>query len=91
MKIKCGFQFGGRITFKALCLYFVLDFFTYSLGMSWLSGRLVQNVPLATSTLDSLKASILGLGKANCEVIYQRCDLRRERKARKRRRRKRSV
>ncbi|XP_050512971.1 uncharacterized protein LOC126888653 [Diabrotica virgifera virgifera] len=62
----------------------------WSLGMSWLSGKIVHNVAPATSMLDTLKASILGLGKANCEIIYQKCDLRNhvmERKRRKRRKR----
>ncbi|CAH1161117.1 unnamed protein product [Phyllotreta striolata] len=62
----------------------------WSLGMSWLSGRIVKNVAPSTSMLDTLKASILGLGKANCEIIYQKCDLRKhvmERRRRKRRKR----
>ncbi|KAJ8969321.1 hypothetical protein NQ314_001811 [Rhamnusium bicolor] len=61
----------------------------WSLGMSWLSGRLVKSISPATSMLDTLKASILGLGKANCEIIYQECDLRRERRERRKRRRRR--
>ncbi|KAJ8976804.1 hypothetical protein NQ317_018463 [Molorchus minor] len=61
----------------------------FILGMSWLSGRLIKNILPATSMLDTLKASILGLGKANCEIIYQECDLRREVKESRRRRRRR--
>ncbi|KAJ8924175.1 hypothetical protein NQ315_006966 [Exocentrus adspersus] len=61
----------------------------WSLGMSWLAGRLVKNAAPATSMLDTLKASILGLGRANCEVIYQDCDLRMQRNRRRRRRRRR--
>lgn len=53
--------------------------------MSWLSGKLNKDIPMATSMLDSLKASILGLGKANCEVIFQECNLKEERRRRKRR------
>ncbi|KAJ3664671.1 hypothetical protein Zmor_000222 [Zophobas morio] len=62
----------------------------WSLGMSWISGRLTKNVNPATSMLDSLKASILGLGKAHCDVVYQNCDLRLQKQER-RRRRKRNV
>ncbi|XP_071055701.1 uncharacterized protein [Onthophagus taurus] len=51
----------------------------WSLGMSWLSGKLIKNVPAATSMLDGLKASILGLGKANCDRIYKDCNLHDER------------
>ncbi|XP_060520319.1 uncharacterized protein LOC132698335 [Cylas formicarius] len=54
----------------------------WSLGMSWLSGRLIENVPPTASMIDSLKASILGLGKANCDVIYQSCDLRKQKELR---------
>ncbi|GJQ74259.1 hypothetical protein Trydic_g19160 [Trypoxylus dichotomus] len=57
----------------------------WSLGMSWLSGKMIRNIAPATSMLDSLKASILGLGNANCEVIYQDCKLNEERKKRRRR------
>ncbi|KAJ8963055.1 hypothetical protein NQ318_018519 [Aromia moschata] len=63
----------------------------WSLGMSWLSGRLVKNISSATSMLDTLKASVLGLGRADCEIIYQECDLRREVIERRRRRRRRST
>lgn len=62
----------------------------FSLGMSWASGHLVKSINPTTSMLDSLKASILGLGNANCEIIYQQCDLKREISERRRRRRKRS-
>ncbi|CAH1374090.1 unnamed protein product [Tenebrio molitor] len=62
----------------------------WSLGMSWMSGRLTKNVNPATSMLDSLKASILGLGKANCEIIYQNCNLREEKRQRRRRRKRNS-
>lgn len=51
----------------------------------------MKNMAPATSMLDTLKASILGLGRANCEIIYQECDLRKERRKRKRRRRKRDA
>ncbi|VEN56194.1 unnamed protein product [Callosobruchus maculatus] len=61
----------------------------FSLGMSWISGRLIDVVSPATSRLDALKAVVLGLGKANCEVIYQDCDLKKEIYKRKMRRRRR--
>ncbi|KAB0800206.1 hypothetical protein PPYR_05946 [Photinus pyralis] len=60
----------------------------WSLGMSWLSGRLIQGLPRTTSMLDSLKASILGLGKSDCEFIYNQCDLANERQKRRRRRKR---
>ncbi|KAK5649377.1 hypothetical protein RI129_000406 [Pyrocoelia pectoralis] len=60
----------------------------WSLGMSWLSGKLIQGLPSTTSMLDSLKASILGLGKADCEFIYNKCDLANERQKRRRRRKR---
>nr|CAH7730163.1 unnamed protein product [Callosobruchus chinensis] len=63
----------------------------FSLGMSWISGRLIDVVSPATSRLDALKAVVLGLGKANCEVIYQDCDLKREISKRRMRRRKRQA
>lgn len=46
--------------------------------MSWISGRLSDNINPATAMLDSLKAAILGLGKADCENIYQNCNLRQQ-------------
>ncbi|XP_044757834.1 uncharacterized protein LOC123315988 [Coccinella septempunctata] len=56
----------------------------WSFGMSWLTSRLGIDAQPSTSMLDSLKASILGLGKAKCEILYQNCDLqRRRRKSRK--------
>ncbi|KAK9880969.1 hypothetical protein WA026_014320 [Henosepilachna vigintioctopunctata] len=51
----------------------------WSLGMSWLTSRLGIDAPPSTTMLDSLKASILGLGKANCEIIYQNCEVEKRR------------
>lgn len=56
--------------------------------MSYLTGRLNTRVPPSTAMLDSLKASILGLGNANCKNIYSNCNLRKLRENRRRRRRK---
>ncbi|XP_025830362.1 uncharacterized protein LOC112904478 [Agrilus planipennis] len=47
----------------------------WSLGMSWLSGLLVKEIPRSTSMLESLKASLLGLGNSDCEFIYGNCNL----------------
>ncbi|XP_016836835.2 uncharacterized protein LOC103315533 [Nasonia vitripennis] len=59
----------------------------WSLGMSWASGRVLNRDPW-TAMLDSVKASVLGLGRANCAALYPECDLWRERVKRRRRRRK---
>ncbi|XP_045469460.1 uncharacterized protein LOC123677064 [Harmonia axyridis] len=61
----------------------------WGLGMSWLTSRLGINAHPYTSMLDSLKASILGLGRAKCEILYQNCDLnKRRRKAKRSRKQK---
>ncbi|CAK9824190.1 hypothetical protein ANTRET_LOCUS2398 [Anthophora retusa] len=59
----------------------------WSLGMSWISGRVLKVSPWS-AILDSVKASILGLGGANCASLYPGCDLQKERVKRRRRRRK---
>ncbi|XP_011873708.1 PREDICTED: uncharacterized protein LOC105565271 [Vollenhovia emeryi] len=59
----------------------------WSLGMSWLSGRMLHKTPWS-AMLDSVKASILGLGGVNCASFYPDCDLEGERTKRRRRRRK---
>ncbi|XP_017789739.1 PREDICTED: uncharacterized protein LOC108572064 [Habropoda laboriosa] len=59
----------------------------WSLGMSWISGRVLKGSPWS-AILDSVKASILGLGGANCASLYPDCDLKKERVKRRRRRRK---
>ncbi|XP_066582224.1 uncharacterized protein [Prorops nasuta] len=59
----------------------------WSLGMSWVSGR-VLNVNPWSAMLDSVKASVLGLGGANCALLYSNCDLWKQRVKRRRRRRK---
>uniref|UniRef100_A0ABD2WTB1 Uncharacterized protein n=1 Tax=Trichogramma kaykai TaxID=54128 RepID=A0ABD2WTB1_9HYME len=62
----------------------------WSLGMSWASGRVVAAPERKwPAMLDTLKASLLGLGGADCASLYPDCQLRRERRDRKRRRRRR--
>ncbi|XP_076677612.1 uncharacterized protein LOC143373876 isoform X2 [Andrena cerasifolii] len=59
----------------------------WSLGMSWTSGRVSKGSPWS-AMLDSVKASVLGLGGADCASLYPDCDLKKERVKRRRRRRK---
>ncbi|KAG7190974.1 hypothetical protein KM043_007023 [Ampulex compressa] len=59
----------------------------WSLGMSWISGRVMRGSPWS-AMLDSVKASVLGLGGADCVALYAGCDLQKERVKRRRRRRK---
>ncbi|KAL6434091.1 hypothetical protein ACFW04_005914 [Cataglyphis niger] len=59
----------------------------WSLGMSWLSGRMLHRTPWS-AMLDSVKASILGLGGIDCASFYSGCDLEKERIKRRRKRRK---
>ncbi|XP_011153166.1 uncharacterized protein LOC105191446 isoform X2 [Harpegnathos saltator] len=59
----------------------------WSLGMSWLSGRVLSKSPWS-AMLDSVKASILGLGGIDCASFYRGCNLEKERTKRRRRRRK---
>lgn len=54
--------------------------------MSYLTGKLNFKAPAQTAMLDNLKASILGLGDANCEAIYSNCKLLQLRENRRRRR-----
>ncbi|KAI4498359.1 hypothetical protein M0802_006538 [Mischocyttarus mexicanus] len=56
-------------------------------GMSWITGRVTRNSPWS-AMLESVKASILGLGGVDCALLYPNCDLRKERIKRRRRRRK---
>ncbi|XP_015127758.2 uncharacterized protein LOC107048844 [Diachasma alloeum] len=59
----------------------------WSLGMSWLCGRMFRQGTWPVM-FDSIKASILGLGGANCDDLYPGCNLADERRKRRRRRRK---
>ncbi|XP_029661693.1 uncharacterized protein LOC115234629 [Formica exsecta] len=59
----------------------------WSLGMSWVSGRVLHRTPWS-AMLDSVKASILGLGGIDCASFYSGCDLEKERIKRRRKRRK---
>lgn len=58
-----------------------------SLGMSWVTGRMLERSRWS-AMLDSVKASVLGLGGADCASLYPDCDLKRERMKRRRRRRR---
>lgn len=46
-----------------------------SLGLSWLSSRMISTQPAASSILESLKASAYGLGRADCPKMFP-CDYR---------------
>ncbi|XP_032667378.1 uncharacterized protein LOC116842365 [Odontomachus brunneus] len=59
----------------------------WSLGMSWLSGRVLNRAPWS-ARLDSVKASILGLGGIDCASFYPGCNLEKEGIKRRRRKRK---
>lgn len=61
--------------------------FCYSLGMSWLSGKLIRNGSSSTNMLDTLKSALLGLGNADCELMYSKCELQKERQKRLNRKR----
>lgn len=41
-----------------------------SLGLSWLSSRIIKTQLPSKSILDSLKASALGLGRADCKLLF---------------------
>lgn len=76
---------GGQCFFRALCennrhsravsdrskVWIPL----WSLGMTWYSARVMTSQPRMNTVLDSLKASILGLGRADCRQLYPRCDI----------------
>lgn len=62
----------------------------YSLGMSWFASRLAVNQSVSSTILESLKASAMGLGGAECDKKF-RCDMKIIHAERKRHRRKRST
>jgi hypothetical protein len=64
-----------------------IEILFFSLGMSWLSGRVLYKSPWS-AMLDSVKASVLGLGGIDCASFYPGCDLEKERTKRRRRRKK---
>lgn len=63
----------------------------WGLGMTWLSPRVITKQPRMHSILDGIKASLLGLGNADCRKVYAKCDLAEQRQAKDRWRKKRSV
>jgi hypothetical protein len=67
--------------------------FCFSLGLSWVAGRFAPTQHASGAMLDYLRASIMGLGNSECEVVFPRCSIREVVKTRgerrKRRRRKR--
>lgn len=63
----------------------------WGLGMTWLSPRVIKGQPRMHSILDGIKASLLGLGNANCTQMYAKCNLQEQRSAKERRRKKRSL
>lgn len=63
----------------------------WGLGMTWLSPRVITGQPRMHTVLDGIKASMLGLGNANCTQVYAKCDLKEQRQAKERWRKKRSL
>jgi hypothetical protein len=67
--------------------------FCFSLGLSWVAGRFSPSQHASAAMLDYLRASIMGLGNSQCEVVYPRCSLqevvktRSDRRMRRRRKR----
>lgn len=61
----------------------------WGLGLTWLSSKLIRTQTAVTSMLESLRASISGIGGADCIKLYPNCDERifivERRKMRKRR------
>lgn len=83
-KFISNFIFHKELSKRYLCFYFS------SLGMSWFVSRLIPNQSVSTTILESLKASAMGLGGAECDKNFQ-CDMKVIHSERKRRRRKRSA
>lgn len=63
----------------------------WGLGLSWLSSRIITNQLPSGSILESIKASTMGLGGANCTKIFPNCDLKMIEEDRKQRRIKREL
>ncbi|XP_046613728.1 uncharacterized protein LOC124302027 [Neodiprion virginianus] len=60
----------------------------WSLGMSWVSGRMTRKTPWS-AMLSSVKAAVLGLGGADCAILFSDCHLEQEVAKMRRRRRRR--
>lgn len=46
----------------------------WGLGITWFSPRVIKHQSRMHSILDGIKASVLGLGNANCKQIYLKCN-----------------
>lgn len=59
------------IFFLILNVLFDFNFFkNHSLGLSWLSSRVIKTQLPSKSILENLKASALGLGRADCKLMF---------------------
>lgn len=63
----------------------------WGLGMTWISPRVIKGQPRMHSIFDGIKASLLGLGNANCVKVYEKCDLKQQRRSTDNYRKKRSL
>lgn len=63
----------------------------WGLGLSWLSSKIITQQLPSGSILESIKASTMGLGGANCTQIFPDCDLKMIEEDRRKRRIKREL
>lgn len=80
-----GYQFGGKyfnffniLNFFLISVNKVLNLYIFShfrLGLSWLSSRMISSQPPMSSILESLKASAMGIGGADCKAMYPNCNI----------------
>ena len=84
---------GGQCLFRTLCETNKLSRRTernkfwiplWGLGMTWFSPKVVTGQPRMHSILDGIKASLLGLGNADCRGVYKKCDFKEQRRRKKR-------